>query len=186
MPSVKEERCSIYCISPDAPIPTAWAETQNPRSGYLGHPPLLCLLVRDDVHFQPLGEVVHSYQEVRISCLSLGRVLLCLWQSSGTISWCCTGALGPSKWFWNLSLLHRCHNVGTTSQSHPQVWPVISLTLSRVLLKQSCPPEGTPWSASSTSFTLLHERTIWAVLILSSAISQGHSSMLSLTTREFH
>jgi hypothetical protein len=33
---------------------------------------------------------------------------------------------------------------------------------------------------------LLHERTIWAVLILSSAISQGHSSMLSLTTREFH
>jgi hypothetical protein len=62
---------------------------------------------------------------------------------------------------------------------------VAPLTVTFHTQKYCCLTVRVFWSSTSTYFTLLQDRTIWAVLDCPSVDSQLHSSTPSLTTREF-
>jgi hypothetical protein len=62
----------------------------------------------------------------------------------------------------------------------------ICLTLYRVLLTPTFPPDGPPCSSTSTSFTLHWGRTIWSTLDRPSANYQWRSKIPSFTATGFH
>jgi hypothetical protein len=76
-----------------------------------------CLLIRNGVHFRPLGKIIHSNQEISVSLVaSWERPCYVNGYSFKRSPDIILVHFGPHSWSAGWDWLHSCHTVGAISQ----------------------------------------------------------------------